>query len=67
MLILDCTLLTDGKDAWIYTTGKFMVMEGCAGWTTGQPQYGYYWTLFRVYDANDNLIDEADYGFVNVY
>ena len=67
MLILDCTLLAQGKDAWIYTTGKFTVTEGCAGWTVWQPQYGYYWTLFRVYDANDRLIDEACYGFVNAY
>lgn len=67
MLILDCTLLAQGKDAWIYSTGKFTVTEGCAGWTIWQPQYGYYWTLFRVYDANDKLIDEACYGFVNAY
>lgn len=67
MLILDCTLLAEGKDAWVYTTGKFTVTEGCAGWTVWQPQYGYYWTLFRVYDSNGNLLDQECYGFVNAY
>lgn len=67
MLILDCTLLAEGKNAWVYSTGKFTVTEGCAGWTIWQPQYGYYWTLFRVYDAAGNMIDEACYPFVNAY
>lgn len=67
MLVLDCTLLAEGKDAWIYTTGKFSVPEGNAAWTVWQPQYGYYWTLFRVYDAQGNLLDEQCYGFVNAY
>ena len=66
MLILDCTLLAEGKDAWIYTTNKFTVSEGAAGWTVWQPKYGYYWTLFRVYDADGNMIDEACYGFQNI-
>lgn len=64
MLILDCTLLAQGKDAWTYTTGKCSVPEN-AFWTIWQPQYGYYWTLFRVYDANGNMIDEDCYGFKN--
>ena len=67
MLILDCTLLAEGKDAWVYTTGKFTVTEGAAGWCVWQPQYGYYWTLFRVYDAEGNMIDQACYPFVNAY
>lgn len=46
MLILDCTLLAQGQDAWTYTTGKCKV-EGNAFWTIWQPQYGYYWTLRR--------------------
>lgn len=66
MLILDCTLLAQGKDAWIYTTGRCGVAQGNALWTVWQPQYGYYWTLFRVYDADGNLIDEACYGFQNI-
>ena len=65
MLILDCTLLAEGKDAWTYTTGKCSVPEN-SFWTIWQPQYGYYWTLFRVYDKNGNLIDEDCYGFENI-
>lgn len=67
MLILDCTLLAEGKDAWIYTTGQCGVAEGNALWTIWQPQYGYYWTLFRIYDASGNLVDQECYGFVNAY
>lgn len=66
MLILDCTLLAEGKDAWIYTTERCYVSEGNALWTIWQPQYGYYWTLFRVYDENGNIIGEECYGFANV-
>lgn len=66
MLILDCTLLAAGKPAWIYTTGKCPITEQNALWTIWQPQYGYYWTLFRVYDQNGNLIDEECYGFQNI-
>ncbi len=65
MLILDCTLLAQGKDAWIYSTGKCGVAEGNALWTIWQPKYGYYWTLFRIYDENNELIDEQCFGFVN--
>ncbi len=65
MLILDCTLLAQGKDAWIYTTGQCRV-DGNAFWTVWQPEYGYYWTLFRVYDRDGNMIDEDCYGFKNV-
>lgn len=67
LLILDCTLLAQGKDAWIYTTTPCMVSEGNAFWTIWQPKYGYYWTLFRVYDKNGKMIDEKCYGFANVY
>lgn len=65
MLILDCTLLAQGQDAWTYTTGRCMV-DGNAFWTVWQPEYGYYWTLFRVYDASGNLVDEQCYGFENI-
>lgn len=66
MLILDCTLLSQGQPAWVYTTGKNRVSSGNAMWTIWQPQYGYYWTLFRVYDTNGNLLDEQCYGFQNI-
>ena len=65
MLILDCTLLAEGKDAWIYTTGRCEVENNCM-WTVWQPQYGYYWTLFRVYNNEGKRIDEYCYGFQNV-
>lgn len=65
MLILDCTLLAAGKDAWTYTTGRCGTTGNCL-WTIWQPQYGYYWTLFRVYDKNGVLIDEQCYGFANI-
>ncbi len=66
MLILDCTLLAEGKDAWIYTTGKCGVAEGNALWTIWQPEYGYYWTLFRLFDADGEMLDEVCYGFQNI-
>ncbi len=65
MLILDCTLLAQGKDAWTYSTGKCKTSGNCL-WTIWQPQYGYYWTLFRIYDKNGTLIDERCYGFANI-
>ncbi len=67
MLVLDCTLLAEGKDAWIYTTGKCSVESGNALWTVWQPKYGYYWTLVRIYDKDGNMLDEECYGFVNAY
>ena len=66
LLILDCTLLAQGKDAWIWTTGQCGVSDGNAFWAVWQPQYGYYWTLFRVFDENGNMIDEECYGFENI-
>lgn len=66
MLVLDCTLLAEGKEAWIYSTGRCRVEEGNALWTIWQPQYGYYWTLFRVYNEQGTLIDEECYGFQNI-
>ncbi|MCM1172628.1 MAG: glycoside hydrolase family 9 protein [Clostridium sp.] len=66
LLILDCTLLAEGKDAWIWSTGQHTVPEA-AFWAVWQPKYGYYWTLFRIYDEKGNLIDEECYGFVNAY
>ena len=65
ILILDCNLYLQGKNAWVYTSGKCGA-QGNSMWTLWQPQYGYYWTLFRIYDENDNLIDEVCYGFENV-
>lgn len=66
LLVLDCTLLAQGKDAWIWTTGRCTVPD-TSFWAVWQPQYGYYWTLFRVYDADGNLIDEECFPFANAY
>ena len=66
MLILDCTLLAEGKDAWIYSTGQCALGTGSALWTVWQPEYGYYWTLFRIFDGQGNLLDEECYGFQNI-
>lgn len=66
LLVLDCTLLAEGKDAWVWSTGKCKVPEK-SFWAVWQPQYGYYWTLFRVYDAQGNMIDQECYPFVNAY
>jgi len=65
MLILDCSLLAKGEDAWVYTTGRCGTTDNCL-WTVWDPQYGYYWTLFRVYDRNGNLVEEQCYGFENI-
>lgn len=64
MQILDCNLYAQGLDAWIYTTGK-CATSGNTLWTVWQPKYGYYWTLFNLYDADGNLIDQQCYGFTN--
>lgn len=66
LLVLDCTLLAQGKDAWIWSTGRCKVPE-TSFWAVWQPQYGYYWTLFRVYDADGKMIDQECYSFVNAY
>ncbi len=65
ILILDCTLLAQGKDAWFYTTGPCGFDENGL-WTIVPLQYGYYWTLYRIYDKNGNLVDEQCYGFENI-
>ncbi len=67
LLVLDCTKLASGDaNPWIYASGQQKV-SGNAFWTVWQPQYGYYWTLFRVYDANGNMIDQDCYSFQNAY
>lgn len=60
ILIYDCT-----AQAWCDTSGKNKV-DGKCYWWEWQPKYGYYWTLFRVYDKDDNVLDEECYGFTNV-
>lgn len=63
--ILDCSLLAAGSShPWIYTTGRMNTGGGNTVWTVWQPQHGYYWTLFRVYDSSGNILDEECFGFV---
>ncbi len=66
LLILDCTLLAEGKPAWVWSSGQCQVAQGNAFWAVWQPQYGYYWTLFRVFDATGNMLAEECYGFQNI-
>jgi len=65
ILVLDCTLLAENKPAWIYTSGRCGFDENGL-WTVVDLQYGYYWTLFRIYDKDGKLVDEQCYGFVNI-
>ncbi len=60
MLVYDCNAGT-----WVYTTTPCKI-EGNCMWTVWDPQYGYYWTLFRIYDKNGTLLDEVCYGFENI-
>ncbi len=64
LLILDCNLYLQGLPAWVYTTTPCAI-EGTSFWTVWAPVYGYYWTLFRVYDGGGSIIDEVCYGFEN--
>lgn len=66
LLIMDCSLYAQGKPPWVWSTGKISVEQGNAFWAVWQPQYGYYWTYFRVYDENGNLLDDQCYGFANI-
>ncbi len=67
MLVLDCSLLAAGYPyPWIHSTGKINAGGGNTAWTIWQPQHGYYWTLFRVYDESGNVLDQECYGFANV-
>ena len=65
--IIDCSLLAAGKDAIVYTTGRVNANAGNSLWTLWEPEYGYYWTLFRIYDEDGKLLDQTCYGFANVY
>ena len=65
LLVLDCSKYAAGDpNPWIYSSGQKKV-SGNAFWTVLQPEFGYYWTLFRVYDENGVMVDEDCYGFEN--
>ena len=64
MLILDCNKYVSGDpNPWIYGTGLARVSSGTTFWTTYNPPHGgYYWTYFRIYDENGNMIEDQCYG-----
>lgn len=64
MLILDCNKYVSGDpNPWIYGTGLARVSSGTTFWTTyNPPRGGYYWTYFRIYDENGNMIEDQCYG-----
>ena len=73
MIVMDLSLLAAGSPTpWIHTTGQIKLMEGAnpsdgkTMWTIWQPEYGYYLTLFRIHNADGDIIDEVCYGFENV-
>jgi len=65
LLVLDCNKYLQGLPAWIYQSGKCDFYNG-GMWTVWQPEYGYFWTLFRIYDTNGEIVDEVCYGFANI-
>ena len=74
MFVMDLSLLEAGSPTpWVHATGKIKLQAGATPqdgktmWTIWQPQYGYYITLFRLYDKYGNILDEVPYGFVNAY
>ncbi|MBQ8913535.1 MAG: hypothetical protein IJ054_05765 [Lachnospiraceae bacterium] len=74
MFVMDLSLLAAGSPTpWVHATGKITLAAGATPsdgktmWTIWQPEYGYYLTLFRLYDKAGNIIDEVPYGFVNAY
>ena len=68
MFVMDLSLLAAGSPTpWVHATGKIKLSEGKTFWTIWQPKYGYYLTLFRLYDKNGKIIGEKSYGFANAY
>ncbi|QNM05883.1 metallopeptidase domain-containing protein [Qiania dongpingensis] len=66
LMILDCTLLAQGKPAWIWSTGQTSIASGKTLWAIWNPKYGYYWTYFRVYNRDGILLDDKCFGFQNI-
>ena len=68
MFVMDLSLFSSGAPIpWVYRTGAITLTEGKTLWTIWQPEYGYYLTLFRLYDKDGRIIDEVCYGFANAY
>ncbi|MBQ8912855.1 MAG: hypothetical protein IJ054_02275, partial [Lachnospiraceae bacterium] len=74
MFVMDLSLLAAGSPTpWVHRTYPIKLVAGATPedgktlWTIWQPEYGYYLTLFRLYDKDGNTIDEVCYGFANAY
>ncbi len=61
--VMDCSKV-DTPYPWIYSTGR--VQADKIIWAIAGIPYGYYITLFRIYDSNGNLLDQECYGYANV-
>ena len=66
LLILDCNkYLAGDPHPWIYTTNPQALSAGNTFWTTWTPPHnGYYWTYFRIYDENGDIVEDQCYGAV---
>ncbi len=63
--ILDYTKYIWGDpNPWTYSSGYIDAGGSNSVWVPWNPQNGYYWTLFRVYDVYGNVVDERCYSFV---
>ncbi|MBQ8912854.1 MAG: hypothetical protein IJ054_02270 [Lachnospiraceae bacterium] len=74
MFVMDLSLYAAGSPTpWVHRTYPITLAAGATPsdgktlWTIWQPQYGYYLTLFRLYDKDGNILDEVCYGFANAY
>ena len=61
--VMDCSKI-DTPYPWIYSTGQVQCNKVI--WAVAGIPYGYYITLFRIYDSNGNLLDQECYGYANV-
>jgi len=52
------------KGLWVWSTGKLSAAETSV-WAKWQPEYGVFWTLFRIYDSEENLVDQRCFSFVH--
>ncbi len=63
MLVMDLNKYQRGEAPWIYSTG-LMSSESDTVWAVWYPEYGVYFTLFRLYDKSGVIVDEYIYSYV---
>lgn len=62
IMILDCNKYMWGDpNPWVYSSGRNSANQ--TFWTVANVPNGYFWTLYRVYDAAGNQLDEQCWGF----